>query len=99
MTDQIAVKPVRVANRNGLHARPASLFVKTASGFLSQIRLRKNDQVVDGKSMIDVLTLAAEEGTELVLEAIGPDAHQAVASLADLLAGEFGEDTDPAEPA
>ncbi len=91
MDDQSVERSVVVANRMGLHARPASLFVEAAKAFESHIRIHKDSQVVDGKSIMDLLTLAAEQGTPLVVEASGPDAEQAVEALVELLNQDLGE--------
>lgn len=77
---------VVVANKMGLHARPAMHFVETASRFKSQITVRKNDYSVDGKSIMEMLTLAAACGTQLEVLAVGDDAEDAVAALAQLVA-------------
>lgn len=74
-----------VRNRHGLHARPASEFVKLASGFASEVTVGKEDLEVNGKSIMGVLMLAAEPGAELLLRAEGEDAEEAVASLAEFL--------------
>jgi phosphotransferase system HPr (HPr) family protein len=87
-----AERSVVLANPMGLHARPATLFVQAANSFQSRIRVRKDAQVVDGKSIMEILTLAAEQGTPLIVEADGPDAEQAVEALANLLNQDLGED-------
>lgn len=74
---------------NGLHARPATKFVETASRYASEITLAKDSQVVDGKSVIEILTLAAEQGTRLIITAEGEDAQEAVEALAKLVESEF----------
>jgi len=91
MADQSVERSVVVANRMGLHARPASLLVEAANALESHIRLRKDTQIVDGKSIMDILTQAAKQGTPLVVEASGPDAEQAVEALVELLNQDLGE--------
>ncbi len=81
---------VTVINELGLHARPAAEFVKLASRFESEIRLAKDGEAVNGKSIMGVMTLAAECGAELTLRADGSDAQAAVAALEELVANEFG---------
>ena len=81
-----------MTNPQGLHARPADLFVKLASRFESRIELVKGAERVDGKSMLAILTLAACEGTQLSIEATGTDAEQALDALAELIAQNFAED-------
>lgn len=80
-----ASKTVVITNPQGLHARPAHAFVSKAKDFQSTITIRKGEDVVDGKSILEILTLAAVQGTELVVEAVGPDASQAVVTLGELL--------------
>lgn len=85
---------VTLTNRQGLHARPAHLFVQTANAYASDIQVRRADQDerVDGKSIMGMMMLAAEPGTELEFEATGPDADAMLRALADLVAAGFGED-------
>jgi phosphocarrier protein len=81
-----------IVNQEGLHARPAARIVRLASGFASDIELAKDGLEVNGKSIMGVMMLAAECGSSIVIRAHGPDAEQAVAALADLVATGFGED-------
>lgn len=83
---------VTIRNRLGLHARPAMSFVDTANGFSSEIRVRKGSQSVDGKSIMQMMMLAATEGTELQLEAEGDDAELALTALRDLVDRRFDEE-------
>jgi len=85
-------RTVLVPNRLGLHARPAAAFVKLASGFESEIVVSKEGLEVNGKSIMGVLMLAAERGTELTVRAEGSDATEAVAALTDLVNRGFEED-------
>ena len=80
-----AERSVVVRNRHGLHARPASEFVKLASEFSAEVKVRKDDLEVNGKSIMGVLMLAAEPGAELTLSAEGGDAEDAVDALAEFL--------------
>jgi phosphocarrier protein HPr len=87
-----ATRTVVITNPQGLHARPADLFVKTATRFAStKIELVKGRERVDGKSILSLLTLAAVEGTQLLIEADGPDAEQALDALAKLVEQNFAE--------
>ena len=88
-------RSVVVRNRHGLHARPASEFVKLASGFSAEVTVRKEDLEVNGKSIMGVLMLAAEPGAELTLSAQGEDAGDAVDALAEFLRTD--EETDGEE--
>ncbi|MEJ2238508.1 MAG: HPr family phosphocarrier protein [Gemmatimonadales bacterium] len=85
-----AERRVTVINRLGLHARPAAEFVKTASKFEAEIKLSKDTMEVNGKSILGVMTLAAECGSELVVRAEGADADAAVDALAEVLGRDFG---------
>jgi len=83
---------VEIVNRAGLHARPASEFVKLAGRFRCEVRLEKDGFEVNGKSIMGVLMLAAERGSRLVIRADGEDAPQALEALADLVRRGFEED-------
>ncbi len=82
---------VVVTNAHGVHARPADLFVKLARQFAAKVEVLKDGERVDGKSIIDVLTLGAAAGTELVIEAQGADAQAALEALTELVRNNFGE--------
>lgn len=84
-------RKVQIENRHGLHLRAAEKFVRTARQYQCQIRVTCGDQVVDGKSILGLATLAAEEGTWLLLEAEGPDAQELITALCDLIGDRFGE--------
>jgi phosphotransferase system HPr (HPr) family protein len=72
---------LKVGGPVGLHARPAAEFVRAAEKFKSKVRLVKDGVVVNGKSILAILTLAAEQGSELVLEVDGPDEAEAFVHL------------------
>ena len=84
---------VTISNRLGLHARAAARLVQCASRFSSRVEIMRKDsgQKADGKSILNVLLLAAASGTELVITAEGTDEGRAVAALADLIEQQFGE--------
>jgi phosphocarrier protein HPr len=84
-------RAVVIANRNGLHARPAAAIVKLASQFGSQITIKRDDLEVNGKSIMGVMMLAAECGATVVLKATGDDAGALVDALEELISGRFGE--------
>jgi phosphocarrier protein len=84
MAEASAFRIVVVSNPQGLHARPADLFVKLASQYQSTIEVIKDGERVDGKSILAILTLAAVQGTQLRIEATGPDADVALDAIADL---------------
>ena len=85
MEPQSAKKTVTVVNPQGLHARPADLFVKTANRFSASVEVTKGNETVDGKSILSILTLAAEQGTELEIYATGDDAQEALVALSELV--------------
>ncbi|OHE75541.1 MAG: phosphocarrier protein HPr [Verrucomicrobia bacterium GWF2_62_7] len=85
-------REVVVINKQGIHARPAALFVKTATKFGSEIGIEKEGEVVNGKSIIGLLMLAAGQGTKLTLTAQGQDAEKALAELSKLFEDKFNED-------
>lgn len=70
----IIKKKVKIGNSQGLHARPASLFVKIANKFESDITVRKGSEAVNGKSIMGLMTLAAQKGSIIEIQASGPDA-------------------------
>ena len=89
-----ASKDIVVSNKLGLHARPAMQFVDLANQFTSDIRVHKfGDEPgeADGKSVMEMIILAATEGTKMRIDADGDDADQAVARLAQLFEDKFGE--------
>jgi phosphocarrier protein len=84
-------RTVKVVNSLGLHARPAAQLVRLASTFQSQIELVKDDMVVNAKSIMGVMMLAAECGSTVQIRASGDDAEQALAALEKLVTHGFGE--------
>jgi phosphocarrier protein HPr len=84
-------KTVTIVNKLGLHARAAAKFVTLASSFASDIKLTRNGQEVNGKSIMGVMMLAASKGTEVTLIAEGTDEFDAVNKLSELIAQRFGE--------
>jgi phosphocarrier protein HPr len=91
MSEAKLSRTVVVINPQGLHARPADLIVKTANRFQSNVEIVKGQERVDAKSMLAIFTLAALPGTELVVEADGPDAAEAIESLCELFERGFDE--------
>lgn len=86
-----AERDLVITNKLGLHARPAALFVQTANRFESSIEIRKEDMSVDGKSIMGIMTLAAEMGSAIKVTATGKDADEALGALAKLVESNFGE--------
>lgn len=91
MTNKATIK-VRVVNRLGLHARPAMSFVDLALTFKSAIRVTKGDTCVDGKSIMEMMMLAASQGSELDVEAVGEDADDACRAIRKLVESGFDEE-------
>ncbi len=85
------VKEVTVTNRAGLHTRPASMIVRTASQFQAEFYIQKDGYEINGKSIIGVMTLAAEQGSTLTLILEGKDEKEAAESLVELFEQGFGE--------
>jgi phosphocarrier protein HPr len=82
---------VEVVNNAGLHTRPAAAIVKIASKYKSEFFLNKDDMEVNGKSIIGVMTMAAEKGSKLTLQFDGPDENEAAKELKELFENGFGE--------
>lgn len=83
---------VAIVNRLGLHARPAMTFVDLASTFASDITVRKDDTEVDGKSIMQMMMLAAAQGSTLHICASGDDAESAICKLKKLVESGFDEE-------
>ena len=91
MSEQVISREVVVGMPQGLHARPADQLAREARKWQSRIELLSDSQRVDGKSILDVLTLAAEAGTRLIVEASGPDAREALAAIGSLFDRNFND--------
>jgi len=85
-------KDFRVANKLGIHARPAAMFVKTANRFSCDIFVEKDGEKVNGKSIMGLMMLAAGPGSKLTVHASGHDAPQALAELETLINRKFDEE-------
>jgi phosphocarrier protein HPr len=83
---------VTIRNRAGMHARPAALLVKTASGFTSQVFIERDSERVNGKSIMGVITLGATFNTPLKIIAEGPDEAEAVDAIQKLFDNRFEEE-------
>lgn len=84
-------RALTVESANGLHARPSHAVVATATQYRARIELELNGRIADARSILGVMTLGAGKGDTLVVRAEGPDAEEAVESLAALFASAFGE--------
>ena len=85
-------RELAIRNRLGLHARAAARFVHTASRFRSRVTAGRDGRVMDGKSILGILLLAASQGTAIEVTAEGEDEDQAMDALEALVVGGFGED-------
>lgn len=84
-------REVTIRNRAGLHTRPAASIVKLAAKFRSEFFIEKDGIQINGKSIIGVMTLAAEQGSKLLLCFDGPDEEEAYKAMAELFESGFGE--------
>lgn len=82
---------IKLINEEGLHARPAAIFVRIASKFSSDVWLEAHSTKVDGKSIIGIMSLGAFHGEEITISAKGIDAKEAIVALKDLIENEFKE--------
>jgi phosphocarrier protein HPr len=78
-----------IQNEQGLHARPAAIFVQIANKYESDIVVKKDRQEVNGKSIMGLLTLAAEKGAKLYIKVNGPDAKEAIQELEKIILGDM----------
>lgn len=86
------VEKLKIINKTGLHARPATLFVDKAKKFNSKITIEKDGKTVDAKSLISVLSLGVEQGQEIILRIEGPDEKEAFKELKALIESGLGEE-------
>ena len=87
-----ATRTVQIVNKRGLHARASAKFVKTASGFEAEVRVSKDGQTVDARSIMGLMMLAAGPGSAIEIEAEGAEAEAAVTALEALVCAKFDED-------
>lgn len=92
MTERIIKQKLKIKNKYGLHARPAALLVQVACKYKSKIELAKDGMVVDAKSILGVMTLAAEFGSEIEIFATGEDAESAVEHIQKIIENKFEEE-------
>lgn len=85
-------KEFTILNKYGLHARPAAQLVKVTGKFKSSIKIEKDGITADGKSIMGLMTLAAEVGSTIIVIADGEDAQQAVDAVSELINNKFYED-------
>ena len=87
-----ATRSVEIVNKRGLHARASAKFVKLAAGYDAEVKVSKDGQAVDARSIMGLMMLAAGPGCCIEIEAEGAEADAAVAALEALVAGKFEED-------
>jgi len=88
----VTERAVPIVNRLGLHARPAAEFVKVAARFACEVKVRKDSMEVNGKSIMGMMMLAAEQGSALIITVNGDDGAQALDALEALIRAGFGEE-------
>ncbi len=99
MSDSWLRREVTVVNREGLHLRPADMFVRLASRYQSRVVVCRDSLRVDGKSILEIATLGAAQGTVLVIEVCGDDAEHALGALAELVQNGFHDGPPAADSA
>ena len=92
------LQKVVVTNPQGFHMRPMAAFAQLAARFDSSVKVSREGQSVNGKSILDLMLLAAAQGTELTLEVAGPDAQAALDALVQLLKTPPTEEEPPPQP-
>ena len=92
ISDKAWIKELTVTNKLGIHARPAAMFVKTASRFVCEIFVEKDGERINGKSIMGLMMLAAGPGSKLTIHAEGGDAPEALVELEELLKRKFDEE-------
>ena len=85
-------KTITIEYKTGIHARPASIFVQTATKFKSKIQLQAKGKTIDAKSILMIMSMGLVKGTEVTIIADGPDEAEAVKALKDLIDSKFGEE-------
>jgi len=85
-------KEITIINRLGLHARPAAMFVRISSRYRSEVWVEKEDERINGKSIMGLMMLAAGQGSKLTIRCEGPDADKAMEELEELIRKKFNEE-------
>jgi len=91
MSDEACRATLEILNKLGLHARAAVLLVQASTRFDAQVTVSKDGQAVDGRSIMGVMMLAAEQGSHIEVETTGPEARAALGAITDLVANRFNE--------
>src|ERR1700723_3013699 len=89
---EFLTRELTIANKSGIHARPAAMFVKTANRFPCDIFVEKDGEKINGKSIMGLMMLAAGPGSKLTIHAIGADAQLAIAEIEALVKRKFDEE-------
>ena len=92
MSEEVVVRSIPIVNQMGLHARPAAMLVQAVGNFDCEITIEKDGTRVNGKSIMGVMMLAAECGSEILVTSRGPDAHKAVEEIERIVKARFGEE-------
>ena len=92
INSEFLTKELTIANKSGIHARPAAMFVKTASRFACDIFVEKDGEKINGKSIMGLMMLAAGPGSKVTLHVKGADGPAAIAELEELVNRKFDED-------
>lgn len=85
-------RTITIKNLKGLHARPATMFIQEANKFKSDIFVIKDDDRINAKSIMGIMATGISVGTEIIIEAIGPDEEKAIERLVALIEDKFGEE-------
>lgn len=86
------VTTVRISNKSGLHARSAAIFVQLANKFQSQVKVKKDEIEVNGKSILGMMMLGALYGSKITIKVTGLDEERALKELSELIKNKFGEE-------
>lgn len=88
----VVTREFSIVNQRGLHARASAKFVETVNAFDAEVLVKKDDMVVDGGSILDLMMLAASPGCSILVEARGTDAADVISALDELVTRRFGEE-------
>ena len=89
----MTTKTLKIKTESGIHARPAAMFVKMANQFPCEILVQKDDQEINGKSIMGIMMLALTKGTTITIKADGQKEKEAVKKIAELIENDFDEDS------
>lgn len=92
MEDDVLQRTFEIKNKLGLHARPAALFVQLTNKFKAQVKVAKNNEEVNGKSIMGLMMLAAEQGSKINVTAQGEDAKELLDKIEEMIAHKFDEE-------